>query len=505
MSKIKYILAVAFFAFFALPHNTCVRQAYSASPEEESEREGTPAGNSLVELMESIASQPEIRNALWSVSVRDVKTGEIVLERNQKMNLVPASSLKLFVTAAAMDILGPDKRFKTELYYSGKIHDGTLAGNILIRGGGDPSLGSEMLKNAVPSSEVFAQWLKALKKKGIHKIEGSVIADSSLFEDYQPGSWAWEDIGNYYAAAPAALTIRDNLYRIYFDASDKIGGPAVLLRTEPVVKGLVLESGVTTAEKGSGDNVFIYSFPGIDKAMARGTLPLGAKNFAVKGALPDPAITAATEFTEYLRQNGISVSADPVKGLYEKSYKKAAEYEGVPVKDIAHITNKRSFNLYAELLLRHLSSARGDNPATGDGGIIAIKDFLRRNSVDTSELKMIDACGLSRRNLVNADAFTSMLAAVSKKKYFKEYLETMVFPGDPEAFGHIKRFGKAIPSDNLHIKSGSLNGVRSYAGYLKTKSGRMLSFAFIMNNYAGSASKMDSYQEQVINAIYENR
>ena len=453
MSKIKFILAAAFFAFFALPNNESVNQACSASPEDESERDGTPAGNSLAEFMESIAARPEIKNALWGLSVRDAKTGEIMLERNQKTNLVPASSLKLFVTAAAMEILGPEKRFKTELYYSGKVHDGTLAGNVLIRGGGDPSLGSENLKKALPLQEFFSQWLKSLKKKGIHKIEGAVMADDSLFDSYQPGSWAWEDIGNYYAASPSALTIRDNLYRIYFDASEKLGGSAVLLRTEPLVKGLILEADVKTAEKGTGDNVYVYSFPGMEKAMARGTIPLGAKNFAVKGALPEPAITAAQEFTEYLRANNLPVSADPVKGLYEKSYKKVSEYEGVLLKDIVRITNKRSFNLYAELLLRHLSAARGDNPATGDGGIIAIKDFLRRNSVDTSELKMADACGLSRRNLINADAFTSMLAAVSKKKYFKEYLETMVFPGDPEAFGHIKRFGKNIQRLKLIIRT----------------------------------------------------
>lgn len=493
-----------FFIITALPVFLAIPQTYAASPEDDSERTETAISNPVQEIMEGISEQPEIKNALWGISVRDTKTGEIILERSQKTNLVPASTLKLFVTAAAMDILGPEKRFRTELYYSGKIHDGVLAGNVLIRGGGDPSLGSEMLKNAVPSSEVFAKWLKALNKKGIRKIEGAVIADSTLFDAYQPGSWAWEDIGNYYAAAPSALTIRDNLYRIYFDASDKLGGPAMLLRTEPLVNGLMLESNVTTAEKGTGDNVYVYSFPDTDKAIARGTIPLGAKDFVVKGALPEPALTAAAEFTEYLRKNGVPVSADPVNGVYEKAYKKIAEYEGVPLKDIAHITNKRSFNLYAELLLRQLSAARGDNPATGGGGIVAIKDFLRKNGVDTSELKMADACGLSRINLINADAFTSMLAAVSKKKYFDDYTETMVYPGDPEAFGHIKRFGKKIPADSLRIKSGSLNGVRSYAGYLKTKSGRLFAFAFIMNNYAGSASKMDSYQEQMITAIYEN-
>lgn len=477
--------------------------ANSAENEDETEQEN--AVFAPVQVLETISAQPQMKNALWSVSVKDTDTGKTVLEKNPYMNLVPASALKLFVTAAALDILGPEKRFNTEFYYSGRIHDGILAGNLLIRGGGDPSLGSEFLKSAEPLEKTFARWLEEIRKKGIVKIEGSVIADSSLFESHQPGSWAWEDIGNYYAAAPSALTIRDNLYRIYFDAGRKIGDPAVFLRTDPVLSGMVFESLVTTAEKGSGDNVFIYSFPGIEKAVARGTLPLGAKNFSVKGALPDPSLAAAKEFTAFLRENGMPVSSDPLNGLLEKKkYKMLSTVQGVPVRDIVRVTNKRSFNLYAEILLRQLAAAKGVLPASGDAGIDILKAFIQKLGTDISELKLIDACGLSRRNLVKTDTFSSILAAVSKKKYFNDYLSSLVFPGDPEAFGHIRRFGRDIPPECLHIKSGSLNGVRSYAGYLKTKEGKLLSFSFILNNYSGTASKLDSYHEQLLKSLYES-
>ena len=504
MKNMRTALIYAFAFLFLLPAMpfTVTVEAIAAEQEEEREQQEV-LPQSPAAVLESLAALPEIKNAIWAVSVRDTTTGKQILCRNADMNLVPASTMKLFVTAAALDKLGPDRKFRTILYYSGKIHGGVLAGNLLMRGGGDPSLGSEFLKNAEPSQEVFAAWAEALRKKGINRVEGAVIADSSLFEDHQPGSWAWEDIGNYYAAAPSALTIRDNLYRIYFDAGRRKGDPALFLRTDPVLPGMEFESVVTTAEKGTGDNVFIYSFPGIEKAVARGTLPLGAKNFSVKGALPSPALSAAREFTEFLRGNGIPVSADPVKGIYEKGYKKIAAAEGVPVRDIVRVTNKRSFNLYAEILLRHLAAASGKIPAGGDDGLDIIRSFLKELGTDVSDLKLVDACGLSRRNLVKASAFTSMLSAVSGKKYFNDYVESMVFPGDPEAFGHIKRFGRNLPAENLHIKSGSLNGVRSYAGYLKTREGRLLSFAFILNNYSGSAARLDSYQEMLLNALYE--
>lgn len=456
------------------------------------------------ETLAALCSLPELKNALWGIDVVDLETGKTILEKNKKTNFVPASTLKLFVTAAALDKFGANKRFKTELYYSGKLKNGILAGNILIKGFGDASLGSEFIKTSTPIASVFETWAKALQKAGIKQVEGAVLADDTLFEAYQPGSWAWEDIGNYYAASPSALSIHDNLYRIYFEPAKKIGAPAIFLRTEPVLEGMVFEFYVKTAEKNSGDNVFIYSFPSIEKAIVRGTLPLGDKVFDVKGSLPEPALSAAREFTKYLQAYGISVSAGAGLGVLEKGYRKAAVTKGVPLRDIVRVTNKRSFNLYAEILLRQLAASKGYKPAAAEDGLKELRAFLEKLNVDIGEFKAVDASGLSRRNLVKAETFTALLRAIAKKKWFNDYFESLVFPSDTEAFGHIKRFGRNLPENTLRLKSGSLNGVRSYAGYLTAKSGKKLAFAFILNNYAGSPAKIDFYHEKLITSIYEN-
>lgn len=456
-------------------------------------------------IVDEIANSEDIKNALWSISVKDTLTGKAVYEKNSKSNVIPASILKILVTSSALDYFGPEHRFSTKLYYSGKIKNGILSGNILIRGGGDPSLGSEYLKNASPLNSVFSEWLSAIKKLGINEIDGAVIADESMFNSQQPGAWSWEDIGNYYAAQPSALTILDNFYRIYFSAGKKIGDEALLLRVSPDLPEMIFENKVTTAEKGTGDNVFIYSFPGIEKAIAKGTLPLDSDNFAVKGALPDPALFTAKQFTKYLLENGIEVAAAPLKGNIDKRSHLIAESKGVRLSDIIYVTNKKSFNLYAELLLRHLASAHRIKNASGNDGIKYILDFLKKNKINTSELKLTDASGLSRRNLVNSETMTDVLCVVSRKKYFKVFYDSLVFPNDSEAFGQTKRFGKNyFNENNLRVKSGSINGVRAYTGYLTTKSGKLLAFTFILNNYTGSPAKLSFYHESILKTLYED-
>nr|MDA8243716.1 D-alanyl-D-alanine carboxypeptidase [Elusimicrobiota bacterium] len=157
-------------------------------------------------LVKRLAADPGVKNASWGLSVKDL-SGRTVVSRDPGLNLTPASILKVFVTAAALDRLGPEKTFSTGLYYSGAIANGFLNGNLYVRGGGDPSLGSQLVRGAVPLGDVYRDWTAAVKAAGIKVINGSVVGDGSAFDSVQPGSWAWEDIGNYYAAQPSALTV----------------------------------------------------------------------------------------------------------------------------------------------------------------------------------------------------------------------------------------------------------------------------------------------------------
>lgn len=447
-----------------------------------------------------LASAPGVANASWGLSVKDL-SGKTIARRNPALNLTPASIIKVMVTAAALEKFGPGKTFITGLYHDGSVSNGFLNGNLYIRGGGDPSLGSQLIKDAPPLEEVYRSWAEALKAAGIKVINGAVAGDESAFESLQPGSWAWEDIGNYYAAQPSALTVNDGLYKLFFKPSEKVGGEAVVLRTEPYVEGMKFESYMRTGPSGSGDNGYIYAFPGQAAAVLRGTIPQGQPEFAIKGALPDPALFAAQSFGAYLTRAGLNANKKPFKGAPPAGAALTPVTETVsrPLKDAVRVTNKRSFNLYAELLLRHLGAG---SPGAGAN---AVRDFLAASGTDVSELRLADACGLSWRNMTKAETFTDMLRYVHGRSYFPEFYESLVFPGDPDATGHVRGLGKGTPLEaSLRLKSGSLNGVRSYTGYLKTKKGKTLVFTSILNNYSMPGSTADKMHEELLLELYNS-
>ncbi len=447
-----------------------------------------------------------LRNAQWGVSVKYAGSGKEIVSYNQRMNLVPASTLKLLVTAAALNILGEEYKFKTKIYYSGEIaKDGYLKGNIYVVGGGDPSLGSDLAKGGVPLADLMASWVSAAKEKGIKIIDGSVIADDLLFDRVPvPGTWVWEDIGNYYCAPAGALSVNDNLYRLYFAPAASLGAGAEVVRMEPEIPELKFMNFMKTGPKGSGDNGYIYNAPGQYNAMLMGTIPAGVKEFAIKGAMPDPALFTARLFTKYLKDAGIFVAQEAGRISAPAAYnenKLVTAVDSPPLKEIVFITNKKSFNFYAEMLLRALAVNKSGIGSI-EAGIEAEREFLSLAGIDTKEIRLFDAAGLSRFNMISAEGMTDLLVFMANQGRFSAYYESFVEPGDYYGFGHIKTFGiKTELEKRLRIKSGSLKGVRSYCGYLKGYDGRLAAFSFIINNYSCSPEKIEQIHESILLSI----
>ena len=459
--------------------------------------------NSLENTYLALSAGATARGAQWGVYIADAATGKPLLAHNQDSRLIPASTLKLFVTAAALSELGPQYRFKTEVYSAGDIHDGNLSGDLVIVGGGDPALGSTVIAGAPSYSAVLDSWAQAVEKAGIRRISGSIVADVSLFDGLPvPDSWPYEDLGNYYAAQESALSINDNLYKLFFKTG-KPGEPAQILRTEPAMPGLSFKNFMLTDPAGTGDKGYIFRAPGQFEAQLRGTEGASANEVAIKGSMPDPALFTAGEFAKILAQHGIHADGEARVSFTPLPRKQLlAQTLSMPLKDIVFETNKRSFNFYAEMLLRALAVHAGEK-GTQPAGLARLRAFLAQANVEQDSVKLDDACGLSKNDLATARALAQILIHERKSQTAQDFSASLPVPGDQYTTGHIKHFasGSALEG-KISLKSGSLTGVRSYAGYLKAKSGRPLVFAFIINGYNASGDEVDKLHEELLSAAF---
>ncbi|MCD6557306.1 MAG: D-alanyl-D-alanine carboxypeptidase/D-alanyl-D-alanine-endopeptidase, partial [Bacteroidales bacterium] len=253
---------------------------FTASTEYAQIRKLEKRKHSVNKTLKQIISYPDFKNADFGFTAKDIKTGEIIASYHSDKSFMPASTQKLFTTATALEVLGPDFKFTTSLQYSGRIDtvSGILYGNILIKGGGDPTLGSKYF-DSTKDKQFFNDWLKAIKKLGIDSVAGAVVADASVF-DYNivPITWSWNNMGNYYGAGANGLTVFDNYYTVFFNISNTIGELTEIVNVIPNIPNLVFDN-TSTSDSITYDNSYIFGAPFSNQRYVRGKLPAGKNNF----------------------------------------------------------------------------------------------------------------------------------------------------------------------------------------------------------------------------------
>lgn len=454
-------------------------------------------------LVDSLAQSELFANSSWSLSAEDIDTKKTIIDHESNKALAPASCQKLLTTSAAFNLLGKNFQYETKIFYTGEIDkDGKLNCDIHIVGGGDPTLGSGLKKEWIGLDSLMKIWVVALKQKGIKQIDGSVIANDLYFDDKTiPDNWFWVDIGNYYGAGTSGLCINNNLYYLYFKPADSVGGRAEVLRTEPEIPGLTFNNLMLTGEKGSGDNGYIYCAPRQFNATLRGTIPAGVNEFSIKGSIPDPALFAAQYFSKELQSNGITISGNPQKLLFPVDYdsqKEILSIKSPELKDIIFVINKRSNNLFTEQVLKTIAKVQTGIGSFEKGTETVIK-FLKKNNLPTDGINLSDGCGLSRANTVTAKMLVKLLDFNYRQEYFPEFYNSLGIAGDKNDFSYFGNFGEDTNvAYNARIKDGLIQNVRSHTGYIKTKSGKMIAFSFIANNYNGSSRDVEKAHLKIL-------
>ncbi len=454
----------------------------------------TPAQSQLAGRISTLQKAPALQHASISICIADARTGEKLACTATQLSLVPASTLKLVTTATALELFGPEHRFETQLHMQGRLDEqtGTFYGNIIIKGGGDPALGSSYFE--AHYGNFIADWINALKEQGIETIEGAVLYDASMFDDeLVPSTWIWEDLGNYYGAGASGLSVFDNMYKIHFSTPSQANEPASITQVEPEIPGLKVKNLVVSSDS-SSDQAYIFGSPYSNNRTVRGTLPKNRKDYVVKGSTPNPPLFLANYFTQQLRENGIETENTPAMQTTEKQifiYKTTSP----PLIEIITQLNFESINMYAEHLVKHIGHKVYGNGSTKAGTKAMVK-FWQGKGIDTSGMFIADGSGLSRFNAITAEQLTGILLYMKNQSpYSRQFFETLPLAGREGTLKYY--FNKNHYNGTIRAKSGSMTRVRCMTGSYK-KGDREYLFSILINNYQGQPSEIIQLMENFI-------
>ncbi|BDS12962.1 D-alanyl-D-alanine carboxypeptidase/D-alanyl-D-alanine endopeptidase [Aureispira anguillae] len=464
-------------------------------------------GQTKIELaLQSFEKDTDLKFASIGFCAIDINSNKIYAQRSPTKALVPASSMKVITTGSALALLGSDYKFKTFLEYSGSISNGTLNGNLYIRGTGDPSLASPIMEGILTKEMLMAEFVAAIKKAGIQKINGAIVGDGSYFDDQvMIPTWQWGDIGNHYGAGTSGLNYHDNLYYIHFKKHKDYGATPTIDHTVPDIPQLKFDNRVTSAGSKSGDNAYVYAAPYGTEVTLRGTIPKGSGLFNIKGATPDPALLCAHDLQKSLALSGVTVSKKATTQRLLKKQEprtKIHTHYSPSLAAICKHTNEDSRNMYCEALLKTIG-AKIKGQGSTNNGIAAIADFWRGRGINMEGFFMKDGCGLSARNGVSPKTFAEIMRKMYiDKKTFGDFYNQMAIAGRSGTLRNMCRNSSA--ENNVRAKSGSMNRIRSYTGFVTTKGGKKLAFSMIVNNYSCSGYMMKKKLETLMIALAES-
>jgi D-alanyl-D-alanine carboxypeptidase/D-alanyl-D-alanine-endopeptidase (penicillin-binding protein 4) len=454
--------------------------------------------NPIQSYAEQLMQKSSMDQAAFSFYVKDMETGDLVADYNGQMSLPSASTMKLVSTATAMRYLGNSYRFKTQLMYSGELDTltGELKGDLYIIGGGDPTLGSKYYtKNGEERSFLYA-WADSIKQFGIRSISGRVIADASAFNyDGVPTGWVWGDLGNYYGAGPSGLTIFDNMCKISFNTGENAGDSTTITCINPFIPGLKIQNNVFSANS-SRDNAYVYGAPYSLDWFVQGSIPKGKDEFIVKASIPDPEYLFAIELDQVLQERGIKTKFAPTsnrqlnknKPFKRPELRQILTHDSPSLLSIIGLTNERSVNLFAEHILCAIALKRYGKGSTYQGANYCMEYWDDKAG---NGLFMTDGSGLSRSNGVSARFLVNLLTHMHKSSAASSFKSTLAIAGKKGTMSSIGRGTSA--AGRVYGKSGTISRIKSYAGYVDTKTGKKLAYAMIINNFACSSSELKKY------------
>ncbi len=446
--------------------------------------------------VERLFALHHLEDAKVGISVIDLETGETAYRRSESDPLIPASNAKLLTTAAVLDCLGADFSFVTEVYRTGPVSpDGTLKGDLVIKGSGDPNISGRFFNGNVCG--VFEKWADRLTALGVKCVAGDIVLDDTIFDrEFVHPAWPGDDLANWYAAPVSALSFNDNCVDITVLPSAVVDAPAQILLS-PETAYITLQNKTTTVTSKSAHFLAFYRKPNTNVIEIKGKVWKNAKPFVESVAIHNPTAYFGTVFRETLERKGIKCSGNirsangPVD-LAAAGTEKIASSKSTLSSTIA-VANKRSQNFYAEQLLKYLGWKK-----TGVGsfanGAAAVSQFLANLGFRKDSYVVSDGSGLSRSNRASASVIAGLLRwGAADEKRREVFMNSLAISGVDGTLE--KRMSDPRRKGRVLGKTGYISGVSSLSGYILDGSGAP-SLAFsVLVNYRNAAAMPKPFQD----------
>ena len=482
--------------------------AAGTAPEAGTADAGDPA---LGAMLDALFTARPPGPVLWGVEVRSLDRNERLYARNHDVLLTPASTMKIVTLAAAAERLGWDDRFETTLAAAAPIRDGTLGGDLVVRGTGDPTI------NAPGTEDLFAAWAGALRARGVRRIAGRIVGD-----DDPPGDdnaapdagfgagWAWDDLALGFAAPAGALQHHENVVHVVVAPADAAGVPGrVQIRTPS--SGLTLVNDVVTAAAGEPIDIRLLRAPRQDALVVTGQIPRGSEPAVRTAAVDNPTRFFVRALRNALERHGITVGGEAIdidrldaqaKTAVRRGLHPLVRHRSDPLSAIARGMMKRSQNLYAESMLLRLGAAAGRGGRAGGGraGRRVAGRVLAGWGVGADRAIVADGSGLSRYNYLTAGALVEVLARVYHDPRHRErFLATLPVAGRD---GTLRRRMVGTAAEGVvRAKTGSLTRVRGLAGFAETAGGETVAFAILANNFSAAPGEVIRVIDDAVAAL----
>jgi D-alanyl-D-alanine carboxypeptidase/D-alanyl-D-alanine-endopeptidase (penicillin-binding protein 4) len=455
----------------------------------------------LASDLDAVFTDPVFARALVGVRVESLSTGEVLYGRNSDRHVMPASNMKLVTLSVAAERLGWDFRYETRLESAGRISDGTLEGDLIVVGSGDPSIGTADRT----ASPLFDGWVLALREAGIHLVDGRLIGDDNAFDDEgRGGGWSWDYLTAAYAAPSGALSYNENVAVLRAQPGPADGAPARVTITPPG-HGLDLEATVTTAPAGSRGTLSASRALGSRRLVARGRVPLDEDELVRTTAVDNPTLFFVDSLQDTLASHGLRVrdgawDVDAIDAPIVPGERRViARHVSPPLSVLAGYLMKTSQNFYAETLLKTIGLA-ASGAGSESAGRQAVRETLASWGIPGDSVVVYDGSGLSRYDYVTADAIVAILKRMwTNDAHRGPFVATLPVAGYDGTLA--SRMRDTDLARHVQAKTGTIANVRALSGYLDTESGEKLVFSIIANHFTASSAEVDVVVERALQRL----